>query len=459
MSAAGTPDPPSADEAELAAIVAGVVERAGPGEQVEAYAGRGTSTTVRVHGGRVESLTSAGSAGVGIRVVVGGRQGFAHCGTLDPEVVAETLAEARDGARFAEVDPWGGLAERDGAPVVAQERWDPSVAAWSTDDKVALALDLEARVTGRDPRVRRVRTATYADGAGAAAVATSTGIAVAGRGTSCSLSVTALAEDGDELRQGVGYDVARGPDGVSVAVAADDALERATGLLGARPSPSRRLTVVLEPRVAAIVLGIAGGTLTGERVVKGRSPFAERRGEAIASPLVHLVDDPTDARSFGADDHDGEGLACRRNVLIDDGVLVGFLDNAWTGRRRGVTSTGSAVRSYRSTPGVGCQALAIRPGPTRPEALIGHVTDGLLVRSLSGLHSGVNAVSGDVSVGAEGLAIRNGVLAEPVKEVTLASTLQRLLLGIEAVGDDLEWLPGGTGAATLVIGDVTLSGS
>ena len=81
------------------------------------------------------------------------------------------------------------------------------------------------------------------------------------------------------------------------------------------------------------------------------------------------------------------------------------------------------------------------------------------MRSLSGLHSGVNAVSGDVSVGAEGLAIRNGVLAEPVKEVTLASTLQRLLLGIEAVGDDLEWLPGGTGAATLVIGDVTLSGS
>ena len=84
---------------------------------------------------------------------------------------------------------------------------------------------------------------------------------------------------------------------------------------------------------------------------------------------------------------------------------------------------------------------------------------GLLVDSMSGFHSGVNAVSGDFSVGAEGLMIRNGQLAEPVREVTIASTLQRLLLGIEAVGADLEWLPSGTGSVTLVIGDVALSGT
>ncbi len=74
------------------------------------------------------------------------------------------------------------------------------------------------------------------------------------------------------------------------------------------------------------------------------------------------------------------------------------------------------------------------------------------------MHSGVNAVSGDFSVGVEGLLIRDGALAEPVREVTLGSTLQRLLLGVIAVGSDLEWLPGGTGSATLVIDDVSLSG-
>ena len=217
--------------------------------------------------------------------------------------------------------------------------------------------------------------------------------------------------------------------------------------------------MVLEPRLAATLLGILAGTLSGERVVKGRSPFADRVGEQIASPLLHLVDDPTDPRSLGADDHDGEGLACRRTALVDDGVLRGFLHDTWSARRSGTTSTASAVRGYRSPPGVGHQALALRPGATPAGDLLSGVDDGLLVQSLSGLHSGVNPVSGDVSVGAEGLRIRGGALAEPVREVTLASTLQKLLLGVEAVGDDLEWQPGGTGACTLVIGDVRLSGA
>jgi PmbA protein len=211
--------------------------------------------------------------------------------------------------------------------------------------------------------------------------------------------------------------------------------------------------------LAATVVGILAGTLTGERVVKGRSPFADRVGEAIASPLLTLVDDPTDARSMGAESHDGEGLACRRNVLVEGGHLVGFLHNAWTGRRAGTGSTGSAVRGYRSTPGVGVQALAVAPGSGTLDELVASVGDGLLVQSLTGLHSGVNAVSGDVSVGAEGIRIRGGRLAEPVREVTLASTLQRMALDVEAVGGDVEWLPGGTGTPSLVIGGIQLSGS
>ena len=215
---------------------------------------------------------------------------------------------------------------------------------------------------------------------------------------------------------------------------------------------------MLEPRLSATILGILGGTLGGERVLKGRSPFADRVGEQIASPLLTLVDDPTDARSLGADPHDGEGLACRRNVLVADGVLEGFLHNAYTGRRSGRGSTGSAVRSHRSTPGAGPQALAIAPGRGTLDELVAGVDLGVLVQSMTGLHSGVNAVSGDFSVGVEGLMIRDGALAEPVREATIASTIQRLLLDVRSVGADMEWQPGGTGAATLVIDGVALSG-
>ena len=181
--------------------------------------------------------------------------------------------------------------------------------------------------------------------------------------------------------------------------------------------------------------------------------------ETIASPLLSIIEDPTDSRSFSADTHDGEGLACRATTLISSGVLKGFLHNTYTARRMGAASTASAVRGVRSTPGVGAVALQMVPGSQSADALLSSVESGIFVQSLSGLHSGVNAISGDFSVGVEGLMIRNGALAEPVREATLGSTIQRLLTDIVAVGGDLEWLPGGYGAATIVIEGVTLSGA
>jgi PmbA protein len=230
-------------------------------------------------------------------------------------------------------------------------------------------------------------------------------------------------------------------------------------LLGAVQPASGLVTLVLEPQMTATLLGIVGGMLGGEAVLKGRSPFADRVGEAIASPLVHLLDDPTDPLSLGADKHDGEGLATRRNVLLDGGVLQGFLHNTYTGRRSGTASTASAVRGYRSTPGAGAQALVLASGTGTLDELVGQVDHGILVQSMTGVHSGVNPTSGDFSVGVEGLMIRGGQRAEPVREATMASTIQRLLLDVRAVGGEREWTPGGTAASPLVIDAVTLSGA
>jgi PmbA protein len=453
------PAPTAPPDADLLALAERVVADARPGEQVEVFVARGSSTTVKAYGGEVESLTSATSSGVGIRVIVEHRQGFAHAGSLDEDVIREVLADARDNADFGEPDEHTALAVPDGVAPVDQDLWNDALVALAPERKVALALALEAAVLAGDRRVTGVRSATFGDGRGEAAIASTAGIRAGWRATSCSLSATALASDGDETKVGVGYEAGRGLDAVAVDRVAADAVERAVRLFGARPVPSQRLPVVFEPRLAASLLGIVGGTLTGDRVLKGRSPFAERVGETIAAPCLVLVDDPTDARSLGADAFDGEGLACRRNLLIDGGRLHGFLHNSYTGRRAGASSTGSAVRGYRSTPGVGVQALAVMPGRRDHDELVAAIGHGFLVQSMTGLHSGVNPVSGDFSVGAEGVMIRHGALAEPVREVTMASTLQRLLLDVREVGADLEWRPGGTGAATLVIDDVSLGGT
>ena len=204
----------------------------------------------------------------------------------------------------------------------------------------------------------------------------------------------------------------------------------------------------------------AAALLNGEAVVKGRSLFRDRIGETVAAPFVTLVDDPTNPKAYTATDVDGEGLAARRNVLIDDGVLRQFVHNSYSARRAGTVSTGNATRGgFAGTPGVGCLALSLAPGSRTQQELIADVDDGLLVQQMQGLHSGVNPISGDFSTGAAGLLITNGTVGAPVREITIASTLQRMLLDIVEVGGDLEWLPMRSAGMSLVIRDVTMSGT
>ena len=436
-----------------------VATMAREGEQIEAVVSRRLSTSVKAYEGEVEAFTSAESFGLGVRIVHDHRQGFASAGSLDETVVLDTIEEARDNAKYSEPDEWYGLAEPDGVEPMELDRWRTGLFDVSIPRKIELAFELERAVRSADARITGIRQATYGDAAGESAIATSTGLAVWSRATSCWLSVSALAADGERTQIGGGIDVGREPAELDIAAAADDAVLRATRLIGATKPPTQRVAIVLEPRLAVTLIGIVGGMLTGDVVLKGRSPFADRVGEQIASPLLTFVDDPTDQRSLGADSHDGEGLANRCNPLVVDGVLQRFLHDSYTGRRSGSASTGSAVRGARSTPRPGMQLLAIAPGSGTHDDIIRGIDAGLFVQTFNGLHSGVNSVSGDFSVGAEGLMIRNGELAEPIREATLASTLQRLLLDISVVGADLEWLPDGNGAVTLVIPDVALGGS
>lgn len=444
---------------DLIRLAVSLADRAAPGEDVEVLVSRSTSTRVRVHDGEVESLTSADSSGAGIRVVRDGRLGFAHCGSLDPDVLEATLHEARDNCSFGEPDEANGLAEPDGVAVVARDAWSDAVVGHPVDDKIALAIELERLVRGADERIEGVRTTSYGDGWAESVLATSTGIVGADRGASCSVATQPLARADGETQTGTAHDAGRDPAALDLERVAREAADRATRLLGATKPPSGRLTILLEPRLALTLLGVVSGMLSGDSVVKGRSPFGDRVGEPIASELLTLVDDPTRPESLASEEIDGEGLACRPNPLISGGVLEGFLRDSTTGRRMGMPSTASAVRSTRSLPGVGAQVLVMSPGRRNLDELVAGIDHGLFVNAFSGLHSGVNAVSGDFSVGADGLMIRDGSVAEPVRELTLASTLQRLLLDVVEVGADLEWLSSGHAACSLVIDDVSVSGA
>ena len=446
---------------DLLEIARRVAATAKPDEQVEAYVVRSRETEVEVFGGEVESLTTAVIEGIGIRVVADHRQGYAWAGSLDAAVIDETLRDARDNASFGEPDEWyalAGPADLDGVTAPDLDLWRDELAAVLTDEKVRIALELDRATRSADPRIRNVESSGYGDALTEAAIANSLGVVASQRRTTCSASSSAIADDGSGAQTGYGFVAGRQLSDLDLDSVPRDAATRACRLLGARPIAGRRIPVILDPLVTRSVLGVLSSAFNGESVLKGRSLFAGRAGEQIGAVNVTVLDDPTDPRALGAGTHDSEGVPTRPITLIANGVLQGFLQNVYTGHRSGAGTTGSAVRGYTSTPGVGVRALRLEPGTHSPEEIMASVPEALYVQSVSGLHSGTNPISGDFSVGAEGLMVRGGAFAEPVREVTVASTLQRILLDIADIGVDLTFLPGAVAGMTVLVSEMTLSG-
>lgn len=445
--------------AELLDIAETVVGWANDDEHVEVVVVHDRDTEIRVYEGEVEQFTAAESFGVGVRVIADNKQGFAWAGTLDHDVLGETLADARDNAIFGTIDENLGLANPDGVEVPNLGLYNPEALNLPTEDKIAMAVELEAKTRAADERISGMESVDYVDGTRESALVSTAGIRSTSQEMSAYVMAYALATQDDDTQLGFGFSVGRNPAELDIDAAAAEAADRATRMLGATQPDTERVTVIFDPFVTAQFLSILGGTMSGEAVQKGYSLFADRLGDAVASPLFTLVDDPTNTKMFSASETDGEGLASRRNVLVDAGQLAMFVHNAYTARKADTTSTGSAIRDFSSVPGVGTRALQLLPGSQSQEELIAGIDNGVLIQGVAGIHSGVNPVSGDFSTGAEGLRIRNGALAEPVREITIASTLQKMLGDITAIGNDTEWLPMSAAGVSVVIDDITMSGA
>ena len=447
---------------ELLAIGDRIVAQARDGEEVEVVVGRSSSTEVRVYEGEVEQLASATSAGIGVRVISGERQGFAYAGSLDPDVMAETLAEARDNAGFATPDGFLGLARPDGVAVPDLDLYREGLAEIATEDKIDLAIALEKAVRGADGRITGIDAADYADGVSEGAVVTTTGIRTVSRDSSCYVSVSCVAEDADDTQTGFGFSVGRMPGDLDIDAAADDAARRATRLLGATQPSSGRVTVVFDPYVTAQFLSIIGGTLSGESVLKGRSLFADRLGDEVAASAFTLVDDATNPLAYSASETDGEGLASRRNPLIDAGRLSSSSSTTPTPPgESGTVSTANAVRGFSSTPGCRLPGPVAGPGHQGPpgSALLAEVGDGVLISSVSGPALGRQPRVGRLLDGRRGPPHHrwgHGRAAARVHRGLHAAT------HAERRGrrrrSDIEWLPMRAAGVSLVVHDVTVSG-
>jgi PmbA protein len=430
------------------------------GEQVEAYAEEERRTEVSALRGEVEGMTFAGSRGVGVRVIRDERLGYAWAADPTGDEVRAAVARARENAALAEPDPANVLP--DVGPVEPMpELYRAESASIPVDDKVRRALELERYAVSRDPRVTKVDLAQVGDQVSRVVVASTTGIDVAYERTDAWVVTVTLAVDGDETQSGFSFAISRGLDELAWEPIADEAVDRAVQMLGAAKPETAKVPVILDPFAASSFLGVLAGALNADNVLKGRSLFADLVGQEVGSGAFTLVDDGRRADGPGACPFDGEGVASGRTELFTEGVLNGFLHSTYTARRAGdgQRSTGNAKRGgYKSAPGVGTSNFFVPAGDKGLDRLLSEAAGGVLIMDVSGVHSGANPISGEFSVGATGRRIgEGGALGEPLREMTVASTLPEMLQGVRDVGSDLRFFSS-VGTPSILIGEMTLAG-
>lgn len=452
---------------ELDAIAARALDAASSAgaEAAEAFVQDSHGRQIRVFDGEVESLTDSAERGLGVRTWIGGRVGYAYGTDLSDAGVTGIAADSAEAARVADPDEFAAPPEANGAtPPEIAGLADPSLAGWSTERKVELAQAVEAAARATDERITGVETTVYVDESARIALASSTGLSGETEVTSCYAYLQAIAAEGERKQTGMGFGMGRAPAALDAEAIGREAAERAASLLGAAKPASRTCPVVLDETVAASFFGFIGGLLCADAVQRGRSPFAGRLGEEIASAALTITDDALDPEGLASAPFDGEGMPHSPLPLIAAGRLEAYLHDTYTANREGgeTRSTASAERSsYRGAPSVSPSNLLVATGERSFDELLGEAGDGMYVTDVAGLHSGVNPVSGTFSVGATGRVIAGGQLAEAASEFTIASDLPAMLLAVKATGADARWVPFGGSVKTppVLIAEMAIAGA
>jgi len=414
------------------------------------------SANVRMR--ELESLKEAGSRGAGVRVLLGQNTGSSSTSDLSREGIERLVRSAIELAGVTNHDPHAGLPQPEemGAIPGDLKTYSADVAGLETELKIETARRAEAAALDADPRISNSEGASFDTHLGRHIFVNSRGFAGEYRTSYCSLHAVPVAREGDSMERDYWDSLARGFAGLEPPekvgrIAAGRALRR----LHAVKVETQKVPVVFEPRVARGLLGNVFEAVHGMAVYRHQSFLAGKLGEKVASEQVTVIDDGTIPGLFGTSPFDDEGVPSRRTVVIENGVLKSYLLNCYAARKLGMKTTGNASRGLTGNAGIGHGNFFLEKGVESPERILAGIANGFYVTEVQGF--GVNMVTGDYSQGAAGLWIRNGELAFAVSEVTIAGNLKEMLLGLEAVGSDLEFR-GSVAAPTLKIGEMTVGG-
>jgi TldD protein len=440
------------------------------GEFAELFIEKTSTCSIICEDNRIERIIAGTDAGAGLRVIFDHKTSYGYCNAFSEKSLLELASSVSS--------PVGGKAEGPDIRLAAEPSSSGLAIRLMPDSvpmsqKVSMAGRANERARSRDQRVRQVKV-VYRDFNQKVTVANSEGVLVEDNriGTLFFVQVVSV-QDGitqtgyEPIGGSIGFELfdIYSPEGV-----ADIATNRSLLMLGAREAPMGRMSVVLSSEAGGTMIHEAiGHGLEADLVQQGLSVYAHRVGETVGSSSITVVDDSTLPQKRGSFCFDDEGIPSQRTILVDKGVLQGYLFDGLTARKDGVQSTGNGRReSYRHKPIPRMTNTFIAPGSSNPDDIIRSVHKGLFVKKMGG--GQVDTVNGNfVFEVSEGYLIANGQVRDPVRGATLTGNGPEILKQIDMVGGDLgftigtcgkegQGVPVASGQPTLRIPEIVVGG-
>ncbi len=392
--------------------------------------GIGQNVSVRL--GETETIEYNRDKGVSVSVYFGQQRGHASTSDLSEQALADTVAAACNIARYTAQDPYCGLAD---ASLMATEfpdldlyhPWDISV-----EEAIELAKRCEAAARAVDPRISNSEGASVSNSESLSVYANSHGFCAGYPTSRHGISASVIAEEGQSMQRDYWYTTARAAsDMESPEHVGQKAGERTVRRLGCRKLKTAQVPVLFEAPLAAGLISSLVGAVSGGNLYRKSSFLLDSLGKPVISPIVDIEEQPHLSKGLASSAFDAEGVATKPRMLIEQGVLQGYLLSSYSARKLGMSSTGNAGGNHnlivRHAQGLVHQQSF--------EQLLKTMGSGLLVTELLG--QGLNMVTGDYSRGAAGFWVENGVIAYPVEEITIAGNMKEMLMQIVALGSDV----------------------
>jgi len=408
---------------------------------------KGLTTTVRL--GEVETVEYQRDRGMGVTVYFGKRKGSASTADLSARAVSETVEKACDIARYTAQDECSGLADPE---ELATDIPDLDLDhPWEISPEEAVECARICETAGRDvdARITNSEGATVGSHRGVRVYGNSHGFLGGYPSTSHSISCVLLAQDGDDMQRDYWYSSARdGRDLESAQTIGRKAGVRAVARLNARKLATQRARVLFAPEVARGFIGHFLGAVRGSSQYRKSTFLLGAAGQQVFPSFLELRERPHIRKGLGSSPFDSEGVATRDRELVQDGVLQGYVLGSYSARKLGLRTTGNAGGNHNLL-------VESKTGGLSIEAILRQLGTGLLVTELMG--QGVNGVTGDYSRGASGFWVENGVVTDPVHEITIAGNLKDMYRSIAAIGSDVD-LRGSVRVGSVLVAEMTIAG-